>query len=753
LRPLAAGSRDRLSVLLLCDNRRSHAPNVCEHIGALQRLSRHRVDVFNPRGLGRSRLLQFNDYDVVVVHYTIFVLSDWYLAPWFREQLADFNGLKVQFIQDEYRQVDAVTARMRELGVDVLFSAISADVIPDIYGSRLPGVDVLPTLTGYVPTELERRPLRPHSERRLDVVYRGRSVPFWLGRLGQDKVLIGREFVARASSTGLRCDIAWTEADRIYGEAWYRFLASSRATLGTESGASIVDFDGSVQERTDGYLAAHPNATFEEVEREILAPFEGNAVIEAVSPRVFEAAALGTAMINFSGRYSDIIEPWTHYVPLEKDFSNFDEVAAAARDEALQERIASRAHADLIASGVYSLRRFVEGFDREIEGRARPLPSSRRPGPMRTVSQKLRSLEQLSAPVQRAELPLIVALRARALEHQGALLIRRFPEIDALARSPHAESGRAGDRLLHDLVRLAAAAAAHLRELRYFGPPFDVRLEFDPRLHTLTLVSTPGPESSQSASQRAQLRDPVASAARAGNLELTWDHRAVGSSLVFPTPVVWTAALEIGYHLVYGAHRFTALEELTRRDPERMIDALEPLFRPRPSVPVHELHGPLGILLRRLSTPGRATVRGTAALRAVLTSKELRRLLYAYLRSEAARAEAPVDLVLQDFLKLSLIAQNRIHAELADGGTTLLYRSDLSEPPGGIVLDPDTVRSLQHIVWDNTAAGGSVTSSAYPRVSVTLDAGRHEFRALTLVTRRFPMLAAPALTRAAEGDA
>jgi hypothetical protein len=56
---------------------------------------------------------------------------------------------------------------------------------------------------------------------------------------------------------------------------------------------------------------------------------------------------------------------------------------------------------------------------------------------------------------------------------------------------------------------------------------------------------------------------------------------------------------------------------------------------------------------------------------------------------------------------------------------------------------------LEQIVWDHSAAGTSVTSKSRPRISVTLDEGIHEFRALTLVARRFPELAAPALARAA----
>src|SRR5581483_320728 len=192
------------------------------------------------------------------------------------------------------------------------------------------------------------------------------------------------------------------------------FLGSSRTTLGTESGASIVDFDGSLQERTEAYLTAHPAAPFDEVEREILAPFEGNAVIEAVSPRVFEAAGLGTAMVNFPGRYSDVIEPWAHYIPLEKDFSNFDEVVSAIRDDAVLEGLAARAHTDLVASGRYSLRTFVRGFDREIE--ARMQPAQRRPHPRLAgeLNRRLRSVEHLRSAHRLVDVPFIASQRARA---------------------------------------------------------------------------------------------------------------------------------------------------------------------------------------------------------------------------------------------------------------------------------------------------------------------------------------------------
>lgn len=735
-------SRDRLSILLLCDERPSHAPNVLEHIRAFRQFSRHRVEVFNPCGLTDSRLLRLSDYDVVVLHYTIFVLSDNYLSPWFREQVALFSGLKIQFIQDEYRQVDAMAARTRELGVHVLFSSVPAEAVPVVYGGRLPGVDVLTTLTGYVPAELEPRPRQPLNDRPLDVVYRGRAIPYWLGRLGQEKVAVGREFLSRASSTGLRCDVAWTEADRIYGDQWYRFLGSSRTTLGTESGASIVDFDGSLQERTESYLKAHPAAPFDEVEREILSPYEGNAVIQTVSPRVFESAALGTAMINFTGRYSDIIEPWTHYVPLEKDFSNFDDVVAAIRNDAVLERIASRAHADLVASGRYSLRAFVEEFDREVAARARPATRSPTSSPAQATRRALLALEQFWSPARRAQLPVVTYLRARATGSVGRRLIRRFPEIEKLAKS------RAGndEKLLRDLVRLAAAAAAHLRELSYLGPPFDVHIEFDAEAGRLMLVGVGGRP--QDASELDRLKRDMETAILEDRLqEIIWDNHAVTASFRFLSVPV--SSLEVGYHVVTGAHRFTALEKRAREDPEGVIAALAPLFRRRPDEPVNELDRRTALLAEMLLRPLATAARGTASLRSALTTRELRRLLLAYLASPAARAEVPVHLLLKDLLRLRLLGDFRTSVELVSEGKTLVYRTERTDAGNGVIVDAATVRTVEQIVWDHSAVGSLVTSKQRPHFSVTLEEGRHTFEALRPLTRHFPELVVSALRRAA----
>ena len=375
-RPIAS---KRLSVLLLCDDDPKHANTVLEHVEAIRRYSVHDVRTFNPRSLPGSRTLDLREFDVVVIHYSLCIIVDDYFAPAFREKLRRFGGLKVQFIQDDYRWVDRIAAMMRDLEIGVLFTLVPPPEIPRVWSAeRLPGTVKIGTLAGYVPESLIGLPVRPLDDRPIDIGYRGRELPYWLGRLGQDKVRIAQGVLARVKKYGLRCDIAWTEKDRIYGPAWTEFIGSCRAILGTESGASITDFDGSIEERVRTYLAQYPGADFEEVHRATLTEFEANVRMNVISPRIFEAVALRTPMILFPGEYSGVIRPWDHYIPLEPDFSNMDEVVERLRDTQGLETMRDRAYEDVVRTGRYSPRVFVRELDESIERYAVPRGRSRK---------------------------------------------------------------------------------------------------------------------------------------------------------------------------------------------------------------------------------------------------------------------------------------------------------------------------------------------------------------------------------------
>ncbi len=169
----------RRSILMLCDDHKGHAGTILEHIAAFQRYSRHEVLTFNPRGLSGSRLLDLDEFDAVVIHYSLVVISDHYLAPAFREKIRAFQGVKIQFLQDEYRWVDQVTEMLRYLGVDVLYSVVPAEQIDRLYGTRLPGVERpgLEALPGRLPRHPRQRQRRQHHRLRRLHRARGQGLP------------------------------------------------------------------------------------------------------------------------------------------------------------------------------------------------------------------------------------------------------------------------------------------------------------------------------------------------------------------------------------------------------------------------------------------------------------------------------------------------------------------------------------------------------------------------------------------------
>src|SRR4029077_5792167 len=96
-------------ILLLCDDRRGQANTVLDHIDAFRRFSRHMVRTFNPKTMKSSVALDLNEFDAAVIHYSVILSDPIYMSPHFIDKLRRFRGLKIQFIQDDYRWVDRAT--------------------------------------------------------------------------------------------------------------------------------------------------------------------------------------------------------------------------------------------------------------------------------------------------------------------------------------------------------------------------------------------------------------------------------------------------------------------------------------------------------------------------------------------------------------------------------------------------------------------------------------------------------------------
>ncbi|MCG9081338.1 hypothetical protein [Laribacter hongkongensis] len=351
-------------LLLLCNRPApdANAATISEHLDSFGQMPGWKVWELSmlgniPRGIDLSR------FDAVGIHYTLH-LSDpnhHFLSPAAIQRLAEFHGLKCIWLHDEYRRVQQVLRILETAGVHIIFSLANGETLKVLYPADvLPSTRLETVLAGYLSQMWLQQSPPPIAQRPIEVGYRARRPPYWLGALGQEKINIGIGFATCPETAVLLQDISLEEQHRLYGDCWIKFLANCRTVLCVESGASVIDFTGEIEQQVEVACDADKSLTFEEASRRFLQGVDGRYMINPISPRVLEAAAMRCVMVAFPGHYSGLMRPWVHYIPLAKDFSNIDEVVAAIRDTALLERIAEQAWKDLACSPTNSYKAFAQ---------------------------------------------------------------------------------------------------------------------------------------------------------------------------------------------------------------------------------------------------------------------------------------------------------------------------------------------------------------------------------------------------------
>lgn len=317
------------------------------------------------------KYLSINDFDIAILHYSLRTSLKGHISNTLTDVLSEFRGLKIGFIQDEYEGIENTRTVMDKINFDIIYSTIPQKFINKVYPKyRYPNTDFIHTLTGYVPenSDMESFAL-PSEERNILIGYRGRKLPPIYGDLGQEKYNIGEHMKKICIKKGLSVDIENDAEKRIYGLDWYKFLGSCSATLGTESGANIFDFNGNIKDQIDKIQIKEKKIKYKEIHHKILKPYEGKIKMNQISPKIFEAIRLKTVLVLFEGKYSGIIKPNIHFIPLKKDFSNANEVLNKLKNKDWIEKLVNKAYKDIILSNKYSYKAFITKIDKDIDDR------------------------------------------------------------------------------------------------------------------------------------------------------------------------------------------------------------------------------------------------------------------------------------------------------------------------------------------------------------------------------------------------
>ena len=365
-----------MNILYIYDSSQTYTNTVFDHLAALCTFSKSSA-FFVHADMDCQATVDLSRFDAVCVHYSVRLPFDG-LSPVVAHAVQTFGGMKFLFIQDEYDHTHRAWHWIKFLGIHLVFTVVPEAGIQKIYPpDEFPITRFVGNLTGYVPPAIaEATTVIPPSQRSLVIGYRGRPLPHRYGALGFEKVAIGKMVREYCDQRGITRDITWTENARIYGPAWIDFMRSCRATLGSESGSNVFDWDGSLRTRIDAFAKGHPHATAAEIYEQIVKPVELDGVMNQISPRIFEAIAARTVLVLFEGAYSGVVQPDVHFIPLKKDGSNLDEVFRKLQDSDYVDSMAERAYQHVIGGGEFSYPAFVAMVDREVERSYQALKAS-----------------------------------------------------------------------------------------------------------------------------------------------------------------------------------------------------------------------------------------------------------------------------------------------------------------------------------------------------------------------------------------
>jgi len=342
---------------------------VTETITELISLSEYPIDWISIKAFEcLDKDFRFYDYEGIIFHNTVCFSIDKFklIDANCKQKFSDYKGIKIMIKQDEWYKPYQLVEYLEKNPVDLVATLCSPDMIETFYPSeKLPKISFLPYMTAFVKESSRYLPYHDVRNRVIDVGYRGYEWPPIHGRLLYEKAQIGREFKKYADIRKINTDISSARADTITGDDWYKFLGNCKAVLGIESGVSVVDIDGTIEIELKRFLKKHRKATDEEI-LEFLSIYENGPQHRAIAPRHFEAAACFAVQVMYEGDFQGVFKKDEHYIVLERDLSNVDEVIDRVLDDSERERITGNAYKDIVMNDEYSYKTFVKRFDKAI---------------------------------------------------------------------------------------------------------------------------------------------------------------------------------------------------------------------------------------------------------------------------------------------------------------------------------------------------------------------------------------------------
>lgn len=321
------------------------------------------VNLLGPRSQSGFKDLLIVTYDLLALRNTPY----WSVLRRELIRLCQESRRVVFFPQDDYTMCDELDDLYLIPNATHVFTPITRD-LEILYPRSRQRLEFHEALTGYLSEEFVSQIPRDVAlkDRSIDVGQRVRRLSPVFGREAQAKAQIATLFGEHAAAHGFRVDISTRPEDVLLGDQWTEFLLNSKFTVGRLGGASVCDPQGRLADRFRRQLARKKGHNEDEIGRMISWRGARFGDFSAISPRIFEAAALGVCQILVEDHYVKGLLPNEHYISLASDLSNIDQVFHTMNDLAQCQEIVHNARDVLVGSGNFTYKRFTENFWRTM---------------------------------------------------------------------------------------------------------------------------------------------------------------------------------------------------------------------------------------------------------------------------------------------------------------------------------------------------------------------------------------------------
>ncbi|CAM8410327.1 hypothetical protein MCEHALH13_00877 [Candidatus Methylopumilus universalis] len=256
---------------------------------------------------------------------------------------------KAYFIGNEYKHMPEKLLFAKKLGISLLLTQSNDNRVLSSYREALGcAVNFMPN-TG-IDTKIFYSQ-NCFSKRSIDIGYRAYESSWYLGN--DEKKEIADYFKAYAIKQGLIVDISLDPKDRFDAKNYANFLNNCRGQIGTEAGGDYFELTDITRNKVNHYLSHNKQASWTDVKLAFFDHYGPAIPMRIISGRQVEAAACMTVQILFDGKYGGFFQPDNHYISLNKNFSNINEVMLKFNDVDYCSRITANAYDVIMGEFTY----------------------------------------------------------------------------------------------------------------------------------------------------------------------------------------------------------------------------------------------------------------------------------------------------------------------------------------------------------------------------------------------------------------